>query len=481
MTGGDAIKRVPTGINGFDQIALGGLPACRSTLVSGTTGSGKTLFAVEFLARGITTFDEPGVFVTFEETSADIRRNSASLGFTIDRWEGAGKWAFVDVSASLGEEESAVGAYDFGALLSRVGHAVRRTGARRVAVDSLGSIFLRFADVGIVRHELARIAGALEELGVTSVVTAERPEEYDGVTRYGVEEFVFDNVMILRNVLRRQRRSRTIEIVKFRGAQHRTGEWVFTIDGREGIVVVPIAFLASRETASSARVSSGNAELDRMCGGGFFRDGIVLVSGPSGAGKTLTGLAFTAAGVAAGERCLHWSFDETREQLVRNAGGWNLDLAAMEASGLLRIVSGYPEAASLEDHFLEIRRAVEEFAPARLVVDPLSALERVASPKALLDFVLALTAILRRREITTLYVSAPGGRFTPVDPPVIAGLVDISIMFRYTERDDEIRRAIAVLQSRGSAHDHRIRDVTIDGTGMHIGEGMRNGTPDGAK
>jgi circadian clock protein KaiC len=476
VAGRDEIQRMPTGISGFDQVALGGLPAGRSTLVTGTTGSGKTLFAVEFLARGIRDFDDAGVFVTFEETPTDIRRNAASLGLPIERWEGEGKWAFVDASADI-EETSTVGDYDFSALVARIEHAVRQVGARRVSLDSLGAIFTRFSNIGIVRHELFRIASALETLGVTSVLTAERAAEHDGVSWYGVEEFVLNNVIILRNVLQQERRRRTIEIVKFRGAAHRTGEWLFAIDPQDGIVVMPLAFLTSRERASQGRVSTGIAELDEMCGGGFYRDAIVLLSGSTGAGKTLTSLSFAAAAYAAGERCLFYTFDETREQLGRNAAGWGIDLDGMEATGLLRVVSEYPEVASLEDHFIRLRRGVAEFAPDRMVIDTLSALERVATPRALLDFLIALGAVLRPREITALLTSAAGDHLTsslvPAGAVEIASLADVTILLRAFEHAGEIRRAIAVVQARGSAHDHSIRQVTIDGTGMHIGDRLR--------
>ncbi len=266
MTDGHAIERTPTGISGFDQVALGGLPAGRSTLVTGTTGSGKTLFAAEFLARGIAKFDEPGVFVTFEETAADIRRNYASLGFTIEQWEADGKWLFVDASAGVADEAVIVGSYDFGALAARVEHAVRQVGAKRVSFDSLGAIFTRFADTGVVRHELFRLAATLERLGVTSVLTAERTSEYDGVSRYGVEEFVLDNVVILRNVLDREHRRRTIEAVKFRGCPHRTGEWLFTIDPQDGIVVIPLAVLAHANAPPTAASPQATPSSTRCAG-----------------------------------------------------------------------------------------------------------------------------------------------------------------------------------------------------------------------
>ncbi|HUK73356.1 MAG TPA: circadian clock protein KaiC [Streptosporangiaceae bacterium] len=474
MTESSGIERCSTGIGGFDRIALGGLPLGRAALVTGTTGSGKTLFAVEFLARGILHTDARGVFVTFEETPSDIRRNFASLGFPIERWESEGKWVFVDASAGILEEAPVIGAYDFGGLVARIGHAVRTIGATRVSLDSLGSVFTRFADLGIVRHEVARIADALQQIGVTAVVTAERSNEYDHISRYGVEEFVLDNVIILRNVLEHERRRRTVEIVKLRGAPHRTGEWLFTIDPEDGIVVIPLAFLTPRGQASLTRVSSGNAGLDEMCGGGFFEDATILLTGPSGSGKTLTSLKFMASAVAAGEPCLVFAFDETREQLGRNAAGWGIDLDAMETSGLLYVVCDYPEVASLEDHFLRIRRAIEEFKPDRLVIDSVSALERIVSPRALLDFVIALGAVVRQHGVTTLLTSAPSGRFTPLLTPAIAAeiasLTDVTIALCYFEREGEVQRAIGVLQTRGSAHDPSVRHVTIDAQGMHIGE-----------
>lgn len=473
MTQPDRIERLATGISGFDQVSRGGLPAGRSTLVTGTTGSGKTLFAIEFLARGIMRYDQPGVFVTFEETADDIRRNTVSLGLPIREWESTGRWTFVDVSVDLFEEAPTIGSYDFGALVLRITSEVRRIGATRVALDSLGAIFTRFRELGVVRHELFRIAAAMKPLGVTMVLTAERETEYDGVSRYGVEEFVFDNVVILRNVLRDERRRRTVEVVKLRGCPHHTGEWLFAIDPSEGMVIMPQAFLIPREEASQERVSTGNAELDAMIGGGLYRDAIALITGPTGTGKTLTGLRFARAAYDNDERCLVFTFDETREQLGRNAAGWGMDLNAMETAGLLRVLADYPEVASLEDHFVRLRREIEEFRPHRLVIDTLSALERIVSPRALLDFVIALGAVLRQHEITTLLTSAPTGRVTPLATPAIAmeiaSLTDVTILLRYFEYGGEIKRCIAVLQTRGSAHDSAIREASVDETGMHIG------------
>jgi circadian clock protein KaiC len=448
MSDRSELDRVPTGITGFDLVALGGLPAGRCTLVSGSTGSGKTLFALEFLARGISRYDEPGVYVTFEEPPADLRRNAATLGLPIERWESEGKWIFVDASAEIGATTT-VGVYNFAAIVARIEGAVRQIGATRVAVDSIGAIFARFPDVATVRIELHRIADALEGAGVTSVLTAERSEEYDGISRTGVEEFVLNNVIVLRNVLYRERRRRTVEIVKLRGAAHRTGEWLFTIDERDGIVVIPLAFVAPRELAARERVSSGISGLDELCGGGFFKDAVVLLTGPTGTGKTLTSLKFAEEAYRAGETCLLYTFDESRDQLARNAAGWGLDLDAMEASGLLHVNAEYPEMGSLEVHFLHIRRAIEEIHPSRLVIDTVSALERVATSRALLDFIIALGSLLRRHKVTALLTSSPSRRTTSSLDPAIAmevgSLADVTIILRYVEAQGRIQRAIAVL------------------------------------
>jgi circadian clock protein KaiC len=473
MSGFDEIERMPTGINGFDDVVMGGLPAGRSTLVAGTSGSGKTLFAVEFLARGIQRFGQPGVFVTFEETTAEIRRNAASLGFDIGQWESEGSWAFVDAAAGIGEVDEAVGTYDFGALLARIAHAVHRIDAKRLSLDSLGAIFTRFHDAAIVRSELSRTSKELKPLGVTSLLTAERPVEYNGVSRYGVEEYVLDSVIILRNVLRGERRRRTVEVVKLRGGAHRTGEWLFTIDSQDGIVIIPLAFLRPKKPASQVRVSTGNSGLDDMLGGGLFQDAIALITGPTGAGKTLSALHFADEAFRRGERCLFCTFDETREQLMRSAAGWGLDALAMEETGLLRVIAEYPEVASLEDHFLGLRQAIREFKPDRMVIDTLSALERIVSPPALVEFVIALGAVLRQHDVTTLLTSGPGAQVTPSATPAIAmefaSLTDAMILLRYVEHTGELQRAIAVVQTRGTAHDNTIRRATIDAAGMHIG------------
>jgi circadian clock protein KaiC len=484
--GEKALQRLPTGIPGLDQIMLGGLPASRPTLLTGSAGSGKTVFGLQLLAEGIRRFNEPGVFVSFEEPASDIKGNGASLGFDIEAWEAEGRWAFVEASPVASEEDVVAGSYDFGALVARIEHAARRIGAKRAFLDSLGAVFARFRDPAIVRLELIRVVAALKDMDVTSVLTVERSEEYGAVSRFGVEEFVADNVLVLRNVLEREKRRRTVEVLKFRGAPHRAGEWLFTIVDNEGIVVIPISLLALRPPASDERVTTGNADLDRLCSSGFYRDSVVIVSGPTGSGKTLVASEFVAAGAGAGQRCLLFSFEESHEQVLRNASSWGIDLRALERSGKLRIMCEYPEVASLEDHFVAMKAAIEDFRPERVAVDNLSALERIATERGLRDFVIGLGSFLKQLEITSLLTSTTrtllGG--PSITEGHISTLADVIILLRYVELGSEVRRGLVVLKMRGGVHEKRVLEFTIDDQGMHVGAPFRGltrilGVPEG--
>ena len=467
----EPIYKLATGIPGFDLVADGGLPAGRATLVAGTAGSAKTVFATQFLVEGIRAFDEPGVFVTFEDSPADIRRNMLGFGWDIVQWERAGKWAFVDAATQPDSPTPVVGDFDLGALVSRVEHAVKRTGARRVSLDSLNALFVQLPDVALLRAELYRITSALKQLGTTVVFTGERIDDYGEVTRSGVEEFVADNVVILRNLLQDERRRRTIEILKFRGAAHERGEVPFTITD-EGIVVIPLTAERLTQSSSTLRISSGVEELDRMTAGGFFRDSIVLVSGATGTGKTLLVTQFIAGGYASGEKTLLFAFEESRDQLFRNAAAWGMDFETMEREGKLRVVVQYPHAMPMEDHFVRMRDIIKAYEPSRVAVDSLSALERVFTLRSFREFVIGLTSLLKRHETAALFTSTTpsllgGGSVTEKH---ISTLTDSIILLRYVESFGRMRRGITVLKMRGSRHDHDIREYTIDQHGMRIGE-----------
>ena len=287
-----------------------------------------------------------------------------------------------------------------------------------------------------------------------------------------------DNVILLRNVLEDEKRRRTIEILKFRGTTHNKGEFPFTIIPDHGIVIIPLSEIELKQKSSNVRVSSGNKRLDEMCGGGFFRDSIILVSGATGTGKTLTVTSFIAGGTRNGERCLLFAFEESREQLFRNASGWGVDFEAMEREEKLKVICEYPEVMGLEDHLIKMKAAIEEFKPNRIAVDSLSALERVSTVKGFREFVIGITSFIKHEEEVGLFTSTTptltGG--TSITEAHISTITDSIIMLRYVEVFGEMRRGLTVLKMRGSMHDKSIREFRIDADGMHIGEQFTNVT-----
>ncbi|MER8864210.1 circadian clock protein KaiC [Mesorhizobium sp. M0751] len=473
------LERVRTGIEAFDDLVMGGLPRGRTTIVGGTPGSGKTVFATQFLAHGITMLDEPGVFVTFEESPVEIEVNMASFGWDIRRWREINKLVFVDASPR-DHDQMIIGNFDLSGLLTRVLHAARNAAAKRIVLDSVTQLFDHFvAEQASVRRELLRIATALKREGLTVLMTAERNSEYGEISRHRIEEFVADNVVILRNALERERRRRTIEVLKMRGSRHVEGEVPITLVVKQGIVAVPLSSLRLEQQSSTKRVTSGNPELDMMCGGGFFRDSVTLVSGATGTGKTLLVTNFLAGGAAAGERALLVGYEESRGQLFRNARGWGVDFEAMEADGRLKVVCIYPEAQNLPDHLLMIRELVEEFKPDRIAIDSLSALERIAPETGFREFLISLTSFIKKHEIAGLCTatnkSLVGGQ--SASEQHISTLTDSIILLRYIQEGDFMHRGIMVLKMRGSEHDKQIRRFTIDGAGMHLGQPF-HGAPD---
>ncbi len=472
------IKKIETGIQGLDIISEGGIPEGRTTMVSGTAGSAKTIFAVQFLAEGILKNGESGVFITFEETPQDIRDNMIDFGWNIEEWEKENRWVFVNAAPQWKDKTTVVGQYDLAGLLTRIEYAVKKSNARRVSFDSLGAIFNQFSETAIIRHEILRLTSALKELKTTTLLTAERTEDFGGLTRYGVEEFVTDNVIILRNVLEEEKRRRTIEILKFRGTPHQKGEFPFTVISDQGIVVIPLSAIELKQTSSNIRVSSGNKKLDKMCGGGFYRDSIILISGATGCGKTLMTTEFIEGGVINEEKCLLFAFEESREQLFRNAMGWGHDFEKLEREGKLKVICEYPEVANLEDHLISIKEDIEEFKPNRVAVDSLSALERVSTLKSFREFVIGLTSFIKHQEIVGLFTatttSLMGG--SSITEAHISTITDSIILLRYVEMFGEMHRGVIVLKMRGSMHDKEIREFTIDGTGMHIGRPFTNVT-----
>jgi circadian clock protein KaiC len=465
------VTRVPSGIEGLDAVTGGGLPRDRVTLVSGTAGSGKTLLAVQFLAEGIQRHGDPGVFVSFEERPDAIARNFRSFGWDVEGWQGDGSWTFVDASPDLEDEPVITGEYDLSSLVMRVRHAVQSSGARRVAIDSTGSLIDQLGNLQIARRALLQIAATLGRLGVTTVMTAERPDDFGPISRFGFEEFVADNVVVLRNALDDEKRRRTVEVLKLRGGAHLKGEHLFTIRSGRGMVVLPQEVLNFGYASSRERLPSGIAELDAMCHGGFLARSLVLASGPTGVGKSLLASQFVA-GASGGERALLFSFEESHAQLLRNAAAWGIDLERLEADGHVRIVAQAPEAASLEDHLLHLKSEMADFRPDRIAIDSLSALHRVATAKSFREYLLGLSFHIKASALLGLMTATSGDA---LGADLSGGLhmstvADAIIIMQYVADHGRVGRAINVLKVRGSDHDKDIRRFTIDDSGMQIGE-----------
>jgi circadian clock protein KaiC len=308
------------------------------------------------------------------------------------------------------------------------------------------------------------------------MITAERTKEYGEISRFGVEEFVADNVILLRNVLQDEKRRRTIEILKFRGTSHFKGEHPYSIIPDQGITAIPVSTIKLNQASSNKRIHSGIKELDNMCHGGFLQDSIVLVSGSTGTGKTLMAMMFMAEGVARGERCLMFSFEESRKQLIRNAAGWGVDFENMEKEGKLKLICEYPESVGLEEHLISMRANIEEFKPNRIVIDSLSAIERISTLKCFREFLISLTSFIKSEQIVGFFTSVTptlfgGGSVTEAH---ISTLTDSIILLRYVEIYGEMHRSINILKMRGSKHDKSIREAIVDEKGMHIGKTFHN-------
>ncbi len=468
------VEKIRTLIEGFDDISHGGLPVGRATLVSGTSGTGKTLLAAQFIYNGITFFDEPGVFVTFEESPTDIIKNAYSFGWDLQKLIEDGKLFILDASPDP-EGQDVVGNFDLSALIERLQYAIRKYKAKRVSIDSVTAVFQQYDAASVVRREIFRLVARLKQVGVTTIMTTEREQEYGPVARFGVEEFVSDNVAILRNVLEGERRRRTIEILKLRGTTHMKGEYPFTITN-DGINIFPLGAMRLTQRSSNARVSSGVKTLDEMCGGGFFKDSIILATGATGTGKTLLVSKFIQNACDRNERAILFAYEESRAQLSRNAYSWGIDFEDFEQKGLLKIICAYPESAGLEDHLQIIKTEIAAFKPSRIAIDSLSALARGVSNNTFRQFVIGVTGFAKQEEITGFFTNTTDqfmGSHSITDSH-ISTITDTILMLQYVEIRGEMSRAINVFKMRGSWHDKGIREYTISERGAEIKDSFRN-------
>ncbi len=460
------LAKAPTGIQGLDEITGGGLPRGRPTLVCGSAGCGKTLLAMEFLVRGATQFGEPGVFMSFEETAAELTQNVRSLGFDLDDLVQQKKLAMDFVRIERNEIEE-TGEYDLEGLFVRLNYAIDSIGAKRVVLDTLETLFGGLSNVSILRGELRRLFRWLKDKGVTAVITG---EQGDGtLTRHGLEEYVSDCVIQLDHRVTDQMSTRRLRIVKYRGTTHGTNEYPFLID-EDGISVLPVTSLGLQHESSAERISSGIPRLDSMLGGeGYFRSSTVLVSGTAGSGKTSIAAHFAADACQRGERCLYFAFEESSGQLQRNMRSIGIDLAPWVEKGLLQFHASRAAIHGLEMHMATIHKLVREFQPRVVVMDPIGCLAAVGTRRDANVMLTRLIDFFKMQEITALLTSLTSGdeslEQTSVD---ISSLVDTWLLLRDLELEGERNRVINVLKSRGMAHSNQLREFLLTSHGVEL-------------
>ncbi|MEO7623438.1 MAG: circadian clock protein KaiC, partial [Gallionella sp.] len=441
------LPKARTGIQGLDEITGGGLPQGRPTLVCGSAGCGKTLLAMEFLVRGATQFDEPGVFMAFEETTKDLTQNVASLGFDLNDLIARKKMVldFVYIERSEIEE---TGEYDLEGLFIRLGLAIDSIGAKRVVLDTIESLFAGLPNPLILRAELRRLFRWLKEKGVTAIITGERGDET--LTRQGLEEYVSDCVIVLDHRVSDQASSRRLRVVKYRGSTHGTNEYPFLID-EDGISVLPVTSLGLQHSVSTDRISSGVPRLDAMLGGvGYYRGSSVLISGTAGTGKSSLAAHFVDAACRRGERALYFAFEESPSQIIRNMRSIGIDLEPWVKKGLLVFQATRPSFAGLEMQLTMMHKTVNTFKPQVVVVDPMNGFIIGGNEVEVKSMLMRLADFLKTNQITTLFTSlTSGGSPSELTNVAISALIDTWLMLRDIESGGERNRALSILKSRG--------------------------------
>ena len=459
------LLKAPTGIRGLDEITRGGLPQGRSTLVTGGTGTGKTLLGLQFLVAGAREHGEPGVLVTFEESAEKVSANVASLGFDLDGLQRDGMliiMAFPVEAAEIVE----TGEFDFGPLSLVLDDAIRRIGARRVVLDSIEVLFGAFKAQAIVRAELGRLFGWLEGREVTAIVTGERAD--DALTRHGIEEYVSDCVIVLDHRVHEGVATRRLQVIKYRGSTHETNEYPFLISVH-GFEVLPVTAVSLDYGASSERLSTGVPRLDRMLSGGPYRGSTVLVSGAPGTGKTTLGAHLIDAACARGERAVLVLFEESPDEVIRNMGSVGLDLGRWVEAGLLRIWAARPSAFGLETHLTILARLMDEQKPTIAVLDGITSLTHQPTTQAdVVSMVARQLYLLKSRGITAMATTLV--QDDEASGVGMSSLMDTWLLLRNVESNGERNRLLFVLKSRGIAHSNQVREFLLTDHGVELAD-----------
>lgn len=463
----EQIPKCPTGIRGLDDITAGGLPRGRPTLVCGKAGCGKTLLAMEFIARGARDFGEPGVFMSFEETGDELAKNIASLGFDLPALIRRRKLAVDYVQVERSEIEE-TGEYDLEGLFVRLGSIIDEIGAKRVALDTIESLFSSLPNEGILRAEMRRLFRWLKDRGVTAVITGEQGR--DGLmTRHGLEEYVSDCVIFLDHRVTEQNATRRLRIVKYRGSAHGTNEFPTLID-ENGLSVLPVSSLGLNYPVSRRYVSTGIPDLDAMFEGKGYREGSsILVSGTAGTGKTSLAAAFADGVCRRGGRCLYLAFEESPKQILRNVASIGIRLERHVQKGLLRFEAARPTYHGLEGHLFSLHGAVDRFRPAAVVIDPITGLGSLGSENDIRSMLTRIIGHLKNLNTTALFTSLTAlGESLEQSEVGVSSLMDTWILMHTVESANEQLRRFSIRKSRGMAHSTRVKELVLSRRGIRL-------------
>jgi circadian clock protein KaiC len=434
--------------------------------VCGAAGCGKTLLSLEFIVRGAIDFNEPGVFMAFEEKADELTTNVASLGFDLKKLQQENLIKIDHVHIDRSEIEE-TGEYDLDGLFIRLGYAIDSIGAKRVVLDTIENLFSGLYDQGILRAELRRLFGWLKEKGVTAIITAEKGE--GSLTRQGLEEYVSDCVILLDHRVTNKIFTRILRIVKYRGSVHGTNEYPFLID-EEGISVLPVTSLLLEHDVSTQRVTSGIPALDKMLGGkGFFRGSSILISGTAGTGKTSLAAIFANECCKRKERCVYFAFEESPQQIVRNMSSIGIDLNTYIEKGLLIMHASRPTFHGLENHLVTIYKKIKKYKPKTIILDPITNLVTVGSVSEVKSMLTRLIDFLQAEQITVLFTSLTlTSVVSEQTDEGVSSLVDAWIQVRDMESNGERNRGMYIMKSRGMRHSNQVREFIISDKGLDL-------------
>jgi len=461
--------KTPTGINGLDEITHGGFPKGRPILICGSAGCGKTLFAMQFLVKGITEFNEPGVFMSFEETAEDLSENVRSLGFDLEQLKSENKLRVDHVRIERSEIEE-TGEYDLEALFIRLNHAIDLIGAKRVVLDTIESLFGGMEDLAMLRSEIRRLFQWLKEKGVTAIITGERGE--NSLTRQGLEEYISDCVILLDFRVIDQIATRRLRIVKYRGSTHGTNEYPFLIE-EDGISVIPVTSLKLDYKSSSEIISTGIPALDKLFSKeGIFRGGSTLITGTAGTAKTILASHFAASSCKRKEPVLYFSFEESPDQLVRNLNTIGINFKPMIKSGLLHIHASRPSLQGLEMHLLVINKLMESLQPRTVIVDPISSLITIGSSSEVRGMLIRLIDTLKMKQINAIFTSLTHSgisEYNDATVDAVSSLADTWINLSNAQfKDGAWVRNLLIVKSRGMGHANGKQEFIITHKGLQF-------------